>query len=88
MIGKVSYYVFVLRPESRWVANLISGLSLLMVMWTTLLGIIFSIRFKFYPADFHESTDKPTEHFIKAMQEKMAEPGSELPTSDGDGKTT
>jgi hypothetical protein len=70
MITKV--FIDFYHSDSRWIAKALSAAALFLTLWTLLLTVIFSIKFKFYPADFHESDGAPTDEFIKKMQEKIS----------------
>ncbi|RWA59457.1 hypothetical protein [Mesorhizobium sp.] len=70
MVGRV--FLDVMRSDARWVAKAIASLAVAVTVWALLLGAIFMTKFKFYPADWHESTDQPTEEFVRRMQAEIA----------------
>lgn len=67
----------VITSDARWIAKAISGLSVGITLWATLLGGMFLVKFKFYPADFQESTNLPTEEFARKMRNEIARDGAE-----------
>lgn len=79
MVGRV--FLDVVSSDARWVAKAIASLAVAVTVWAMLLGAIFVTKFKFYPADWHESTDQPTEEFIRRMQGEIAKGDSK---SEGD----
>lgn len=70
MVGRV--FVDLVCSDARWIAKAIASLAAAVTVWALLLGAIFTTKFKFYPADWHESTDQPTEEFIRRMQSEIA----------------
>ncbi|SJM34625.1 hypothetical protein [Mesorhizobium delmotii] len=70
MIARV--FLDLISSDGRWIAKAIASLALMVTIWALLLGAIFMVKFKFYPADWHESTDQPTEEFIRRMQSEIA----------------
>ena len=63
--------------ENSWIAKAIASAALGVVIWAMLLALVFLIKFKFYPADWHESTNEPTEEFAAKMREEIAKsPGA------------
>ncbi|MCO5148336.1 MAG: hypothetical protein M9895_19475 [Aquamicrobium sp.] len=71
MIAVVTYQTFA-NLDSRLVTKGISALSCLVVIWALLLGIFSGWKFKFQPADWIESTNKPTEEFAAQMRAELA----------------
>ncbi|CDX24488.1 hypothetical protein MPL3356_400096 [Mesorhizobium plurifarium] len=65
----------VITSDARWIAKAISGLSVGITLWAAILGGMFLVKFKFYPADFHESTNTPTEEFAQKMRDEIARDG-------------
>ncbi|WP_376702528.1 hypothetical protein RQ479_21290 [Mesorhizobium sp. ISC25] len=70
MIARV--FLDLISSDARWIAKAIASLAVVVAIWALLLGVIFMIKFKFFPADWHESTDQPTEEFIRRMQSEIA----------------
>ncbi|ESY72770.1 hypothetical protein X743_14415 [Mesorhizobium sp. LNHC252B00] len=68
----VRVFVDVIVSDTRWIAKAIATLSLAVAFWAVLIGGIVFIKFKFYPADWHESTNEPTEEFAQRMQNEIA----------------
>lgn len=58
--------------DGRWVAKFLATVALLLVLWGLLLVAIFSVTWRFYPADWIESTNIPTQAFIEKMQKELA----------------
>ncbi|RUV41409.1 hypothetical protein EOD29_22910 [Mesorhizobium sp. M1A.T.Ca.IN.004.03.1.1] len=71
MVGRVFFDA--IWSDTRWVAKAIASLAVAVTVWALLLGAIFMTKFTFYPADWHESTDQPTEEFIRRMQAEIAQ---------------
>jgi hypothetical protein len=70
MIARV--FLDLISSDARWIAKAIASLALMVAIWALLLCAIFMVKFKFFPADWHESTDQPTEEFIRRMQSEIA----------------
>ncbi|QOF71430.1 hypothetical protein IG197_27410 [Aminobacter sp. SR38] len=68
----------VINSDGRIVAIFIAAAAFALVIWALLLGLIFIVKFKFYPADWIESTDQPTDDFIRRMQAEIARGGQDL----------
>ncbi len=58
--------------QARWIGKALAAFALALVIWATGLAAIFLVKFKFYPADWVESSGEPTKEFVQAMQEKIA----------------
>jgi hypothetical protein len=68
----VRVFLDFISSESHWIAKAISSAALAVVGWAGLLATIFMIKFKFYPADWYESTNEPTEEFAQRMRDEIA----------------
>ncbi|WP_214471061.1 hypothetical protein [Mesorhizobium sp. dw_380] len=69
----VRVFADIVSSDARWIAKAISALSVAITVWTVLLGGMFLVNFKFYPADWHESTNEPTEEFAQRMRKEIAQ---------------
>ncbi|RUW52986.1 hypothetical protein EOA32_10915 [Mesorhizobium sp. M1A.F.Ca.ET.072.01.1.1] len=58
--------------DARWIAKALASLAMAVVIWAVFLAGIFMIKFKFYPADWYESTNLPTKEFEQRMREEIA----------------
>ncbi|TJW02513.1 MAG: hypothetical protein E5W82_33855 [Mesorhizobium sp.] len=68
----IRVFLDLVHSDARWIAKAIASLALAVAIWAFLLGGIFTIKFKFYPADWHESTNEPTEEFAQRMRNEIA----------------
>lgn len=68
----VRVFLDLMASDARWIAKAIASLAVAVTVWALLLGAIFTTKFKFFPADWHESTDQPTEDFVRRMQSEIA----------------
>jgi len=70
MVGRV--FLDFVASEASWIAKAISCAAFAVVIWALSLGVIFTIKFRFYPADWYESTNQPTEEFAQRMRDEIA----------------
>lgn len=67
---------FIVRTWTNRSSNnaelILTGIAGLMILTSWLIGILFAVRFKFKPADFHEADGTPTPEFIARVEAETA----------------
>lgn len=67
---------FIVRTWTNKSSNnaelILTGIAGLMILTSWLIGILFAVRFKFKPADFHEADGTPTPEFIARVEAETA----------------
>lgn len=79
-------HIFALNAP--WTSIIVSVLSIVSLLMAVMLIIVYSLRYKFHEADFHEGSNEPTDAFKEKIKNKLAKEEGAKNDGKGDSAVT